>query len=293
MKLSKANEHLKSLPCSPIFKKGAESTYQVPVDEFQPPRPSLPVKPTHGDELRSACNASAGTAATGSVTVSTISKEINELTMYDSDSEASDGDANDVSRAYDHSFIVDGLGTEDEKRRPRSDNDYEREVLKMASTLRSVDGKANILVDGQKKGHEKLDTISTQQEKDSETLGSVKEGVDKLLERLDENEPTYKAQLEKEKALRRKETAKRLNAEKKAETLEEQLAKARNGKAQLNKKPSAVLSDQTNAESNAPLSKIQMKAETNHQVRLQPETQKKAAIKRSKRGRTLFGGEGF
>lgn len=65
----------------------------------------------------------------------------------------------------------------------------------------------------------------------------MKEGVDKLLERLDENEPTYKAQLEKEKALRRKETAKRLNAEKKAETLEEQLAKARNGKAQLNKSP--------------------------------------------------------
>ena len=117
--------------------------------------------------------------------------------------------------------------------------------------------------------------------------------MDKLLERLDENEPTYKAQLEKEKALRRKETAKRLNAEKKAETLEDQLAKERNGKAQLNKKPSAVLSDQTNAESNAPLSKVQMKAETNHQVRLQPETQKKAAIKRSKRGRTFFGGESF
>ena len=74
-----------------------------------------------------------------------------------------------ISRAYDHSFISDGLGTEDEKRRPRSDNDYEREVHKMASTLRSVDGKTNILVDGQKKGHEKLDTISTQQAKDGET----------------------------------------------------------------------------------------------------------------------------
>lgn len=76
--------------------------------------------------------------------------------MYDSDSEASDGDANDVSRAYDHSFVADGLGAEDEKRHPRSDDDYEREVHKMASTLRSVDGKANILVDGQKKGMKSL-----------------------------------------------------------------------------------------------------------------------------------------
>ena len=48
------------------------------MDTNHPPVPPSPLS-QHGDELRSACNASAGTAATGSVTVSTISKEINEL----------------------------------------------------------------------------------------------------------------------------------------------------------------------------------------------------------------------
>ena len=206
--------------------------------------------------------------------------------MYDSDSEASEGSsATDGAQAYDHSFVADGLETEDERRRPRSENDYERAFHKFESRLTSVDGKTTILVDGQKKGHEKLDSIATQQNQDSQTLSSVKAGMDQLLERQAENNPTYKAQLEKEKAKCRKEIAMRLRAEKRAESLEDLLERTEKAKAQRNRKPSKpVLSDQTNAEK---------EAEANHQARLQPKAQKEAAIKRSKRGRTLFGGEGF
>ena len=42
--------------------------------------------------------------------------------------------------------------------------------------------------------------------------------------------------------------------------------------------------DRTNAAGTVPLTKVQIKAETDHHVRLQPETQEKAAAKRSVRG---------
>jgi Txe/YoeB family toxin of Txe-Axe toxin-antitoxin module len=248
-----------------------ESTEEIPPNspalDQNSNQPSA-LKPTHAAQIQLANNI---TSAAENTDVSNISSRIANLSMIGPDSVASK-DEGDLDEEEFEKMLketqVDGLP---------SPSTTQKTLQKMRSGIAEVNART--------KGMDFLAQMKDNQGKLLQGQVTLQEGMDKILEHIRQNDPTYKAKLEKAEAHLRQEMARRVNAEKRANTLEELLEKERKGKVQLNRKPSAVLSDKTNAAGIVPpLTKVQIKAEAENQVRLQPETQEKAATRRSVRG---------
>ena len=167
------------------------------------------------------------------------------------------------------------------------------------------------MLEGQKKSHEHQGTMLGKQDKslenddtvlanqgtmlgkhdkslenDDTMLANQKkglEGINTLLARQkqweDNNGPHYKEQLARADTRHKNEVIKRRQVQKKADDLEDQLEKERRNKGRHQRKPSAVLSDSSNAAPTEP----EQKAEQKHVICRLPETKKKAAATKSER----------
>lgn len=232
------------------------------------------VKPTHAGEIQLASKITSAAENTD------ISNLIANLSMIGTDSVASSEDEDEGEDEEQKKFqdMLDDTVIEDDD----DDTMYQRHIQHIRSDVSEVNARTKKMDERQEKMDKRQEKMAEDQGKMMEGQGELKGGQKQILENQRkllahqaENGPTYKTRLEKSENERRKETAGRKRAEKEANSLRELLEKERNAKAQRNRKPPAILSDQTNAEK---------EAEANHQVRLQPETQKKAAATRSVRG---------